>query len=127
MRALGLWRGAPLADLTFEAFAQADIAQLEEQRLAALETRVAADLDAARHADLVGELRQLVADNPTRERLAGQLMLALYRCGRQAEALQAYQDARRRLVEDIGVEPGPELRELQDAILRQDESLALTR
>ena len=122
---LGLWRGTPLADLTFEAFAQADIARLEEQRLAALETRVAADLEAGRHADLVGELRQLVADNPTRERLAGQLMLALYRCGRQAEALQAFQDARRRLVEDIGVEPGPELRELQDAILRQDESLAL--
>ncbi len=123
--ALTLWRGTPLADLTFETFAQADIARLEEQRLAALETRVAADLEAGRHADLVGELRQLVADNPTREQLAGQLMLALYRCGRQAEALQAFQDARRRLVEDIGVEPGPELRELQDAILRQDDSLAL--
>ena len=122
---LGLWRGTPLADLTFEAFAQADIARLEEQRLAALETRVAADLEAGRHADLVGELRQLVADNPTRERLAGQLMLALYRCGRQAEALQAFQDARSRLVEDIGVEPGPELRDLQDAVLAQDESLAL--
>jgi WD40 repeat protein/DNA-binding SARP family transcriptional activator len=121
---LGLWRGTPLADLTFEAFAQADIARLEEQRLAALETRVAADLEAGKHADLVGELRQLVADHPTREQLAGQLMLALYRCGRQAEALQAFQDARRRLVEDIGVEPGPELRELQDAILRQDEGLA---
>ena len=82
---LGLWPGTPLADLTFEAFAQADIARLEERRLAALETRVAADLEAGRQADLVGELRQLVVDNPTRERLAGQLMLALYRCGRQAK------------------------------------------
>ena len=122
---LSLWRGAPLADLTFEAFAQADITRLEEQRLGALETRVTADLEAGRHAALVGELRQLVADHPTRERLAGQLMLALYRCGRQAEALEAFQDTRRRLVEDIGVEPGPELRELQEAILRQDESLDL--
>ncbi|MET0973149.1 MAG: BTAD domain-containing putative transcriptional regulator, partial [Thermoleophilaceae bacterium] len=122
---LSLWRGAPLADLTFEAFAQADIARLEEQRLGALETRVTAELAAGRHAALVGELRQLVADHPTRERLAGQLMLALYRCGRQAEALEAFQDTRRRLVEDIGVEPGPELRELQEAILRQDDSLDL--
>jgi WD40 repeat protein/DNA-binding SARP family transcriptional activator len=122
---LALWRGAPFADLTFEAFAQADIARLEEQRLAALETRVTADLEAGRHAALVGELRRLVADNPMRERLAGQLMLALYRCGRQAEALEAFQDARRRLVEDIGVEPGPEARELQEAILRQDPSLDL--
>ena len=121
--ALTLWRGPPLADLTFEAFAQADIARLEEQRLAALETRVTADLEAGRHEALVGELRQLVADHPTRERLSGQLMIALYRCGRQAEALQAYQDARRRLVEDLGVEPGPALRELQDAVLRQDASL----
>jgi WD40 repeat protein/DNA-binding SARP family transcriptional activator/energy-coupling factor transporter ATP-binding protein EcfA2 len=122
---LSLWRGEPLADLTFEAFAQADIARLEEQRLGALETRVTADLEAGRHAALVGELRQLVADHPTRERLAGQLMLALYRCGRQAEALEAFQNTRRRLVEDIGVEPGANLRELQEAILRQDASLDL--
>ena len=82
-----------------------------------------ADLAAGRHAELVGELQQLVADHPTRERLAGQLMLALYRCGRQAEALEAYGEARRVLVAEVGVEPGPELRRLQDAILRQDASL----
>jgi WD40 repeat protein/DNA-binding SARP family transcriptional activator len=120
---LALWRGSPLADLAVESFAETDIARLEEQRLAALETRVDADLAAGRHAALVGELRQLVADNPTRERLAGQLMLALYRCGRQAEALEAYRSARQTLVDDIGVEPGPELRRLHDAILQQDASL----
>jgi WD40 repeat protein/DNA-binding SARP family transcriptional activator len=120
---LALWRGPPLADLAVESFAETDIARLEEQRLAALETRVEADLAAGRHAALVGELRQLVADNPTRERLAGQLMLALYRCGRQAEALEAYRDARQTLVDEIGVEPGPELRRLHEAILRQDDSL----
>ena len=123
--ALALWRGPPLADLAFEPFAQAEIARLEEQRLAALEARVEADLAAGRHAALVGELQRLVAANPTRERLAGQLMLALYRCGRQAEALEAYRDARRRLVADVGVEPGPELRRLQEAILHQDASLEL--
>jgi WD40 repeat protein/DNA-binding SARP family transcriptional activator len=122
-RALSLWRGAPLAELTFESFAQADIARLEEQRLAALEVRVDADLASGRHAELVGELRQLVAGHPTREKLAGQLMLALYRCGRQAEALDAYREARDRLVEEIGVEPGPELRRLHEAILQQDDSL----
>ena len=101
--ALALWRGPPLADLAFEPFAQAEIARLEEQHLAALEARVEADLDLGRHAALVGELQRLVAANPTRERLAGQLMLALYRCGRQAEALAAYRDARRVLVAEIGV------------------------
>ena len=121
--ALALWRGPPLADLAFEPFAQAEIARLEEQRLAALEARVEADLAAGRHAELVGELQQLVAAHPTRERLAGQLMLALYRCGRQADALEAYREARRVLVAEIGVEPGPELRRLQEAILRQDASL----
>jgi DNA-binding SARP family transcriptional activator len=120
---LALWRGPPLADLAFESFAETDIARLEEQRLAALETRVEADLAAGRHGALVGELRQLVADNPTRERLAGQLMLALYRCGRQAEALEAYRSARQTLVDEIGVEPGPELRRLHEAILRQDDAL----
>ena len=123
--ALELWRGEPLAGLTYESFAQAEIARLEEQRLAALETRVEADLAAGRHAALVGELRQLVADHPTRERLAGQLMLALYRSGRQTEALEAYREARRGLVAEIGVEPGPELRGLHEAILRQDASLEL--
>jgi WD40 repeat protein/DNA-binding SARP family transcriptional activator len=120
---LALWRGPALADLAFESFAETDIARLEEQRLSALETRVDADLAAGTHAELVGELRQLVADNPTRERLAGQLMLALYRCGRQAEALEAYRSARQTLVEEIGVEPGLELRRLHEAILQQDASL----
>jgi WD40 repeat protein/DNA-binding SARP family transcriptional activator len=121
---LALWRGPPFADMEFEAFAQADIARLEEQRLAAIEARVAADLAAGRHDELVGELRGLVKDHPTREQFAGQLMLALYRCGRQAEALDAYRDAWSRL-DEIGVEPGLELRELQEAVLRQDPSLDL--
>jgi WD40 repeat protein/DNA-binding SARP family transcriptional activator len=122
--ALALWRGPPLAELAFNAFEQTEIARLEEEWLAAVGARVDADLALGRHAALVGELRQLVADNPTRERLAGQLMLALYRCGRQAEALEEYREARSRLVE-VGVEPGPELRRLQMAILRQDVSLEL--
>jgi len=121
--ALSLWRGSPLADLADEPFAAAEIARLDEERLAALEARVEADLAAGCHDALVGELQHLVAENPTRERLAGQLMLALYRCGRQAESLEAYAQARRVLVSEIGVEPGPELRGLQDAILRQDASL----
>ena len=121
--ALTLWRGTPLAELAFEPFAQAEIARLDEQRLAAVEARVEADLAAGHEAELIGELQQLVAAHPTRERLAGQLMLALYRCGRQAEALEAYGEARRVLVAEIGVEPGPELRRLQEAILRQDASL----
>ncbi|MEA2274253.1 MAG: hypothetical protein QOI98_2961, partial [Solirubrobacteraceae bacterium] len=118
--ALALWRGPPLAELAFEPFARADIARLQEQRLAALEARVDADLAAGRHTALVGELRQLAAANPTRERLAAQLMLALYRSGRQADALEAFHAVRRVLLEEIGVEPGPELRRLQEAILRQD-------
>lgn len=118
--ALAIWRGPPLAELAFEPFAGAEIARLEEQRLAALESRLEADLAAGRHAELVAELQQLVAAHPTRERLAAYLMLALYRCGRQADALEAYQNARRMLVAEIGVEPGPQLRELQEAILRQD-------
>jgi WD40 repeat protein/DNA-binding SARP family transcriptional activator len=122
--AAALWRGPPLADLAFEPFAQTEIARLEEQQIAALETRVEADAAAARHAELVPELRRLVAEHPTRERLAAALMLALYRCGRQAEALDAYRDARRTLADEIGIEPGPELRALQDAILHQDASLA---
>ncbi len=121
--ALALWRGPPLADLAFEPFAAPEIVRLEEQRLSALESRVEADLAAGRHAALVGELQRLVAHHPTRERLAGQLMLALYRCGRQAEALEAFREARRVLVDEVGVEPGPELRRLHDAVLRQDASL----
>ncbi len=124
--ALALWRGSPLAEVTFEPFAQAEIARLEEQRLAALEARIEAELAAGRHAMLIGQLQQLVAENPTRERLAGLLMLALYRCERQADALQVYQDARRALVEDLGIEPGEGLRELETGgSLRRRQSEAL--
>ena len=123
--ALSLWRGPPLEDVAYEPFAQTEIARLEEQRLAALETRVEADLSAGRHGELLGELQRLVATYPTRERLAGQLMVALYRCGRQAEALEAYNDARRVLVTEVGLEPGPDLHRLQEAILRHDPSLEL--
>jgi WD40 repeat protein/DNA-binding SARP family transcriptional activator len=121
--ALALWRGPPLADLAFEPFAGAEIARLEEQRLVALETRIEADVAVGRHAEVVGELQQILSEHPLRERLAAQLMLALYRCGRQAEALEVYGDVRRALSAEIGVEPGPELRRLQEAILRQDVAL----
>ena len=97
--ALALWRGPAFADLAYEPFAQAERARLEELRLVALEVRIDADLALGRHADLVGELEALIAEHPLRERLRGQLMLALYRSGRQAEALQAYRPARRELVE----------------------------
>jgi WD40 repeat protein/DNA-binding SARP family transcriptional activator len=121
--ALALWRGPPLAELAFEPFAEAEIARLEEQRMAALEARVEADLAAGRHGELLGDLQRLVAAYPTRERLVGQLMVALYRCGRQADALEAFHAARRVLVAEVGVEPGPELRRLGEGILRQDVSL----
>src|SRR5919204_2211425 len=123
--ALGLWRGPPLADVAYESFAQPEIARLEEERTAALERRIDADLALGRHADLVAELDALVALHPLRERLRGQRMLALYRCGRQAEALEAYREARRLLIDEVGVEPGAELRGLHEAILRQDASLEL--
>jgi DNA-binding SARP family transcriptional activator len=121
--ALALWRGPPLADVGFEAFAQPEIARLEEERLAALEERIDADLEAGRHTDLVGELEALVDAHPVRERLRAHLMLALYRSGRQAEALTVYQDARRTLVEQLGIEPGRDLQELHGAILRQEAGL----
>ena len=121
--ALGLWRGAPLGDLADEPFASGEVRGLEEARIAALACRVEADVAAGRHAEVIGELRGLVAEHPTHEGFAAQLMLALYRCGRQAEALDAYQDARERLVGELGVEPGPELRDLQEAILRHDPRL----
>ena len=123
--ALALWRGSPLADFAYERFAQTDISRLEELRLAALEKRIEADLALGRHAELVGELEALVAEHPLRERLRAQLMLALYRSGRQAEALAAYQDVRRILVEELGIDPGAELHDLERGILRQDPSLAL--
>jgi len=123
--ALALWRGPALADFTYEPFAQAEIARLEELRLVAHEERVAADLELGRHAGLVSELEGLVHTQPLRERLREQHMLALYRSGRQAEALAAYRRARETLVEEVGIEPGPALRALEAAILRQDESLLL--
>ena len=122
-QALEIWRGPPLADLSYEPFAQTEVARLEERRWAAFEARVEAELTLGRHADLVSELEAAVAEQPLREHLHGQLMLALYRCGRQAEALEAYRRARHTLVEEIGVEPGTELRALQDAILAQDPAL----
>jgi DNA-binding SARP family transcriptional activator len=123
--ALALWRGAPLADVAYESFAQPAVGRLEELRLAALEERVDADLACGRHAALVGELQPLVAAHPLRERLRGQLMLALYRSGRQAEALEAFQEGRRALVEELGIEPGPALQRLERAILRQERELEL--
>ena len=124
--ALGLWHGRALADLAYEPFAQAEIRRLEELHQTALEERIDADLALGRHLELVPELESLVAHEPLRERLQGQLMLALYRAGRQADALGAYRAARATLVEELGIEPGPELRRLQAAILRQDDSLLLS-
>jgi len=121
--ALAFWRGAALVDFATEPFAEAEIARLEELRLAVLEERIDADLALGRHAELVSELEALVRKNPLRERLAAQLMLALYRSGRQAEALEAYRQTRRRLVEELGLEPGRKLRELERSILSQDPQL----
>ena len=123
--ALALWRGAPLADLTYEAFAQVPVARLEEIRLAALEERIDAELALGCHAQLIGDLEQLIAEHPLRERLRAQLMLALYRSGRQAEALDAYWRTREELVDELGIEPGPAIRELERAILAHDPSLDL--
>ena len=123
--ALGLWRGPALADFRYENFAQAAAARLEELRLAALEERIEADLALGREVELVGELEALVAEHPLRERLRGQLMLALYRKGRQAEALEVYQQGRRLLVDELGIDPGPALQRLERAVLNQDPSLEL--
>jgi DNA-binding SARP family transcriptional activator/WD40 repeat protein len=121
--ALALWRGPALSDVADEPFAAPEIRRLEELRLEASELAIDADLAAGRHLEVAGEIDALVAEHPLRERIHGQRMLALYRCGRQAEALEAYREARRTLVEEIGIEPGPELRRLHEAILRQDASL----
>ena len=121
--ALELWRGPPLAELASAPFAPAEIARLEEQQLAAVEVRVEADLAAGRHAELVGELQQLTSQHPWRERLHAQLMLALYRSGRQADALEAYRHAREVLVEQLGIEPGAELHDLHQAILAHDPAI----
>lgn len=118
--ALALWQGPALADFTYHPFAQSTIAALSELRLAALEARIEADLEMGREQGLIAELDALVAGHPFRERLRGLQMLALYRAGRQAEALAAYRGARNLLVDELGVEPGPDLRAIHDAVLRQD-------
>ena len=119
---LALWRGAPLAELG-DSSARAERARLEEQRLAALEQRIEAELALGRHAELVPELEGLVREHPLRERLRGQVMLALYRCGRQADALEVYRSGRRLLDEELGLKPDDELQRLEKAILNHDPSL----
>ncbi len=121
--ALALWRGEPLADFAYDSFAQAEIARLQESRLAAIEARIDADLALGEHTRLVAELEALVHQHPLRERLIAQLMLALYRSGRQAEALECYRAARKRLVDELGLDPGRDLQELEGAILAQDRRL----
>jgi DNA-binding SARP family transcriptional activator len=123
--ALALWRGPPLVDFAYEPFAQAAIQRLGEMQLLAVELRVDAELALGHDASLVAELSSLTAEHPLRERLRGQLMLALYRAGRQAEALAAYQSARRLLVDELGIEPSVALQELERAILRHDPALEL--
>jgi DNA-binding SARP family transcriptional activator len=124
--ALRLWRGRPLAEFTDEPFAQAESARLAEQHLAVLQARIEADLALGRHAELVAELQALVAEYPLQEGLHQQLLLSLYRSGRQAEALEAYQRTRKLLAEELGIDPGHALQELQGAILAQDRSLDWT-
>jgi predicted ATPase/DNA-binding SARP family transcriptional activator len=122
---ISIWRGAPLADLTYEPFAQAEIGRLEDLRLTALEQLIEARLELGRHGEVIPQLEALIAEHPYRELPRAQLMLALYRSDRQADALQAYQEARRTLVEELGIEPGERLRELERAILAQDPGLAI--
>jgi DNA-binding SARP family transcriptional activator/ABC-type branched-subunit amino acid transport system substrate-binding protein/DNA-binding beta-propeller fold protein YncE len=122
-RALGLWRGPALADFRYDDFAKTEITRLEEARMAAIEARIDADLALGREDELVPELQALIREHPLRERLRGQLMLALYRAGRQAEALDVYREGRRRLVEELGIEPSRALQELERAILAHDESI----
>jgi DNA-binding SARP family transcriptional activator len=124
--ALGLWRGAPLRDVVPDGFARSEAGRLDELRLAALEDRLEAELALWRHGQIVGELDALVAEHPLRERLRAQLMLALYRSGRQPEALAAYRDLRARLADELGIEPSQPLRDLERAILRQDPRLEET-
>jgi DNA-binding SARP family transcriptional activator len=123
-QALALWRGPALADFAYESFAQAEIARLDELRLCAQEERIEAELALGRHRQLVGELEALAAQHPLRERLRGQLMLALYRSDRQAEALQVYQQCRLTLAEELGLEPSQSLQRLERQILEQDPALA---
>jgi len=121
--ALALWRGPALADFSYEPFAQAEIARLEQARLASLEDRIEADLALGRHGQLVAELERLVREHPARERLRGQLMLSLYRAGRQAHALESYRSGRRAMIDELGIEPGHALQDLEAAILRHDAAL----
>jgi DNA-binding SARP family transcriptional activator len=123
--ALGLWRGPALADVADARFARQEIGRLEERRLAVLEERIEAELALGRPGRLIAELEPLVAEFPLRERLRRLLMLALYRAGRQAEALDVYQDGRRALVDELGIEPGRELRSLHQQVLNQDHALDL--
>ena len=125
--ALELWRGPPLEEFGFEAFAQGEIARLEELRLTLLEERFDADIQAGEAGTVVGELEALVHEHPLRERFREQLMLALYRSGRQAEALETFQEGRRVLVEGLGIDPSPRLQQLHASILRQEVDLELAR
>ncbi len=124
--ALALWRGTPLADVADEDFAAAEVARLEELRIVALEERIGADLALGRHGELVPDLEALVAAHPYRERLHAQLMVALYRSGRQADALERFQVLRRLLAEELGLEPNEDLKQLQKSILDHDPSLDAT-
>ena len=121
--ALALWRGPPLPEFREARWAAPAIARLEELRLIALESRLESDLELGRHAQLVGELQGLVAEHPLREPIRGQLMLALYRSGRQADALEVYREGRSALVAQLGIEPAPALQELERSMLQQDSSL----
>ena len=124
--AVELWRGDVLADFQYDAFAQGEIARLGELRVAVLEERITIEMLLGRESQVLGELERLVRDYPYRERLRGQLMLALYRTGRQADALAAYRAARSALVDELGIEPSVELRQLHEAILAQDGALLRT-
>ncbi len=124
--ALELWRGPALADFMYAPFAQAEIARLDELRLDAFEERVEAELALGSAADLVAELEPVIRDNPLRERLRGQLMLALYRSGRQADALDVYRETSKTLDEELGLVPSPPLQRLQRAILRQEPALEVS-
>ena len=121
--ALVLWRGPPLEEFAYEAFAQGEIARLEELRLTLLEERLDADIEAGAASELVGELEALVGEHPLRERFREQLMLALYRSGRQAEALEVFQQGRKALVDELGIDPSPRLQQVQAAILRHEINL----
>ena len=121
--ALELWRGEPLADFAYQPFAQSEIGRLQEARLATIEDRIEADLALGADGELVGEIESLIATNPLAERLRGQLMLALYRGGRQADALAAYRQASELLREELGLEPGRALQELERSILGHDPCL----